>query len=59
MVARVEDGALVKLRPDRDHPVTEGFACHKGLAMVEVHRDPDRLDHPAVRADDGSWIDTT
>lgn len=55
LVAEVEDGRLVALRPDRDHPVTEGFACHKGLAMVDVHHDPDRLDHPQIRSSDGAW----
>ncbi len=57
LVAHVEGEQLVKLSPDRDHPVTEGFACHKGLAMVDLHHDPDRLDHPAVRAADGTWTD--
>lgn len=55
LVAQVDDGALVKLTPDRDHPVTKGFACHKGLAAVDLHHDPDRLDAPQLRAADGSW----
>jgi formate dehydrogenase len=59
LVAHVDGGALVKLTPDRDHPVTKGFACHKGLAAVDVHRDPDRLDHPALRDADGSWRTVT
>ena len=59
LVAHVEGGRLVKLTPDRDHPVSEGFACHKGLAMVDLHHDPDRLDHPATRAADGTWTDVT
>ena len=49
LVAHVEDGELQKLTPDRDHPVTRGFACHKGLAGVDIHRDPDRLDYPQRR----------
>jgi hypothetical protein len=49
LLADVQDGVLVKLTPDRDHPVTKGFACHKGLAAVDVNRDPDRLDHPLLR----------
>jgi anaerobic selenocysteine-containing dehydrogenase len=57
LIADVVDDTLVKLSPDREHPVTEGFACHKGLAMVDLHRDPDRLDHPAVRSADGTWRD--
>ncbi len=59
LVAQVDDGVLVKLSPDRDHPVTNGFACHKGLAAVDLHHDPDRLDHPMLRAADGTWTDTS
>jgi anaerobic selenocysteine-containing dehydrogenase len=55
LVASVDGGQLVKLTPDREHPVTKGFACHKGLAAVDIHRDPDRLDHPMLRAADGTW----
>jgi formate dehydrogenase len=59
LVAHVDDGRLVKLTPDREHPITQGFACHKGLAAVDVHRDPDRLDVPQVRAADGSWSEVS
>ena len=59
LVAQVDDGVLVKLSPDRDHPVTKGFACHKGLAAVDLHHDPDRLDHPQLRAPDGTWSDVS
>ena len=54
LVAHVEMGRLTKLTPDRDHPVTKGFACHKGLAAVDLHHDPDRLDHPMLRDPDGT-----
>ncbi|MCU0668861.1 MAG: formate dehydrogenase, partial [Myxococcota bacterium] len=61
LVAQVENDELVALRPDREHPITRGFACNKGLAGVAVHRDPDRLDHPLRRNGDGfvraSWDD--
>lgn len=59
LVARVEAGRLVKLSPDRDHAVTQGFSCHKGLAAVDLHHDPDRLDHPQLRAADGTWTSVT
>ncbi|MGD9705434.1 MAG: molybdopterin-dependent oxidoreductase [Acidimicrobiia bacterium] len=57
LVAEVDaDGAtLVALSPDRDHVATKGFACHKGLATLDIHRDPDRLDHPMLRDADGAW----
>ena len=46
LVATVEGGEVTKLRPDRDHPLTKGFACPKGIAMVEVQNDPDRVLYP-------------
>ena len=46
MVATVEDGRLTKLRPDSEHPLSQGFACPKGIAMAEVQNDPDRVLHP-------------
>ena len=49
MVATVEDGRLQKLRPDKDHPLSRGFACPKGIAMTEVQNDPDRVLHPLKR----------
>lgn len=59
LVASVDNGQLVKLQPDRDHVITKGFACHKGLAAVDLHNDPDRLNSPRIRAADGSWADAT
>jgi formate dehydrogenase len=58
MVAEVDDGdRIVALRPDADHPITRGYACVKGPAMLQVHRDPDRLDRPQRRRADGTWQD--
>ncbi len=53
LVATVDDGEIVDVRADADHPVTKGFACPKGLAGRDIHRDPDRLDHPMRRTADG------
>jgi len=55
LVAQVEGEELVGLRPDHAHPVTRGFACNKGLAGLELHRDPDRCDHPERRRADGRF----
>jgi len=51
LVAHVDDEQqqIIKLVPDKSHPVHKGFACHKGINFLEVHRDPDRLDHPQAR----------
>ena len=48
MIATVEDGRLMSLRPDKDHPLSAGFACQKGIAFTEVVNDPDRVTTPAA-----------
>jgi len=55
LVATVQDGELVKLRPDAEHPLSRGFACPKGIAMAAVQNDPDRVTHPLRRRPDGSF----
>jgi len=64
LIAEVENGEIISLKPDRDHPVTKGFACHKGLATLEMHKDPDRLDYPLKKTQGGqfekiSWDEAT
>lgn len=49
MVATVEGGRLIELRPDREHPLSSGFACQKGIAFAQVHNDPDRVTTPLRR----------
>ncbi|KWX20419.1 formate dehydrogenase [Mycolicibacterium wolinskyi] len=53
MIATVEDGRLTALRPDKDHPLSAGFACQKGIAFAEVVNDPDRVTTPLRRTDSG------
>lgn len=49
MLAEVNnDGAVVKLMPNPDHP-SGGTPCNKGLSWLQVHNDPDRLDYPLKR----------
>ncbi|UXA19633.1 molybdopterin-dependent oxidoreductase [Mycobacterium sp. SMC-4] len=59
MIATVEDGTLTALRPDKDHPLSAGFACQKGIAFTEVVNDPDRVTVPLRRTPTGfeqvSW----
>lgn len=49
MVATVEEGTVTRLRPDREHPLSRGEACPKGIAMADVQNDPDRVVHPLRR----------
>jgi len=55
MVAELEGGEVRRLTPDPEHPVSRGYACIKGPAMLDVHRDPDRLSHPERRRADGRF----
>jgi formate dehydrogenase len=55
LVATVDDGEVTRLRPDREHPLSTGFACPKGIAMADVQNDPDRVTHPLRRRPDGSF----
>jgi anaerobic selenocysteine-containing dehydrogenase len=57
LVATVEDGRVTRLRPDREHPLSRGFACPKGIAMAEVQNDPDRVLHPLRRRADGEGFE--
>ncbi len=59
MVADVEDGTLVRLRPDKEHPMSTGFACQKGIAFTEVVNDPDRVTAPLRRQPDGTFAEVS
>jgi anaerobic selenocysteine-containing dehydrogenase len=54
LTVTLSDGEISKVRGDAGHPVSQGFACNKGLLSLDVHRDPDRLDHP-LRRDGARW----
>ena len=49
MVASVQGDRLLKLEPDREHPVSKGFVCNKGIYGADMHNDADRLRHPLKR----------
>jgi len=49
ILGQVEDGKLVGLRGNPDHPMSKGHLCARGNAGYLVHTDPDRLTHPLIR----------
>jgi anaerobic selenocysteine-containing dehydrogenase len=57
LIATVEDERVVKLRPDPDHPLSRGYACPKGIAMLDVQNDPDRVLHPLRRRPGGEGFE--
>jgi anaerobic selenocysteine-containing dehydrogenase len=54
VIATVEDGRVTRLRPDKDHVLSRGYACPKGVTFHQVTHDPDRVLHPMKR-DGTSW----
>ncbi len=50
--ATIEGDRIVEVEPDRDHVVSRGYACIKGLRYHEVHHSPDRLRVPLKRVGD-------
>ncbi|MEV6770521.1 molybdopterin-dependent oxidoreductase [Nocardia sp. NPDC051030] len=55
LIATVEDGKLVQLRADKEHPLSRGNACPKGIAFTEIQNDPDRVLYPLRRTPDGEF----
>jgi len=49
------EGAITSLRPDHEHPVSQGYVCAKGTRFLEVANHPKRLMHPLVRQPDGTY----
>ncbi|MEO0325322.1 MAG: molybdopterin-dependent oxidoreductase [Myxococcota bacterium] len=57
LVAETEGERLVALRPDREHPVSQGYVCVKGLALGALNEDPDRVNQPLKRVGTDRWVE--
>jgi anaerobic selenocysteine-containing dehydrogenase len=53
LAIELEGEDIVGIRGDRDDPFSRGHICPKGVALQDVHADPDRLRHPVRRTTDG------
>ena len=49
----MEDGQILAVHGDREHPVTGGYLCAKGRASAELHNGEDRLISSRRRSADG------
>jgi anaerobic selenocysteine-containing dehydrogenase len=45
----VKDGAVARIRGDRNDVFSKGFICPKGSTLKQLHEDPDRLRKPLVK----------
>ncbi len=59
ILATIEDGRVTRLQGDPQHPVTQGFLCHRTSRFLERQYAPDRLMQPLLRTESGfrgiSW----
>lgn len=55
IVAHLEDGKVVRLSGDPDHPVTGGFLCWRTNNFLPLQYSPERLRTPLLRGKPVSW----
>lgn len=51
-----ENGRLVKISGDHNHPLSRGYRCQKSLRLDYYQNHKDRLRHPLRRRADGSFV---
>ncbi len=52
----VEENRIVKVRPDKENPRSQGYACRKGLNVSYHQHHKQRLTHPLKRTDRGFTV---
>lgn len=50
-----DEDRIHAVRGDKEHALTAGYACGKGLAVADMHNRPDRILRPLKRRDDGTF----
>ncbi len=49
LLVKTDDGKIVRVVGDPDHPLSKGWTCVKGQASAELAQSPTRLRHPMRR----------
>ncbi len=56
----LEHGTVTGVRGNPDDPLSRGHICPKGVAIADIHADPDRLRRPVRRVGSGAateWVE--
>ena len=51
----VQDRDILKVKGDKSHPITQGYACQKAQRINYYQNDKHRLNSPLRRKDDGTF----
>ncbi len=49
LLVEVEDNAIISVRGDPDHPLSQGYTCPKGRALGRLHHHPEAISQPMIR----------
>ena len=49
LLADVAGEQILRIRGDREHPITRGYTCPKGRATDRIHHHPDAITRPLMR----------
>jgi len=58
VLVHVQDGRVIKIEGDPDHPENEGAMCVRGLSFMQLLYHPDRIKYPMKRVGEkgeGKW----
>lgn len=59
LLLTITGNKVESVRGDKADVFSKGFICPKGVALGELHNDPDRLRSPLVRGEDGELVPAT
>ena len=59
-IVTTENGHLLNIEGDPDHPINRGGACSKGASLAQLHNNPRRLSKVLYRRpNSGAWEEVT
>lgn len=58
LIAYLKSGGIVDIHGDRDHPVSRGRLCARGIAFAQGLNSPERITCPAFRESSGAPFET-
>lgn len=58
LAVHVESGKVIAIRGQESDGFSKGYICPKGVALKDLHEDPDRLHTPLIKRD-GVFVETS